>query len=202
MGRGSNEARLAFAVITAPRVAADRRRPARVRKTLVHVHALGSDRFEPVLAEASPLDALGVVHAIEVRLAERGHVGLKIELVKVELQTRGENKIIKLIKIVHLLASNSRIWIGSVSRWTDAVVTGILVLANRVSPAGALQRRALVDVWETISYFELTTIERKSIDEEKYTSKILSLRGRRTRVILIFENRLAEKIILYIKKKR
>lgn len=98
MGRGSNEARLAFAVITAPRVAADRRRPARVRKTLVHVHALGSDRFEPVLAEASPLDALGVVHAIEVRLAQGGHVGLKIELVKVELQTRGENKIIKLMK--------------------------------------------------------------------------------------------------------
>lgn len=98
MGRGSNEARLAFAVITAPRVAADRRRPARVRKTLVHVHALGSDRFEPVLAEASPLDALGVVHAIEVRLAEGGHVGLKIELVVVELQTRGENKIIKLMK--------------------------------------------------------------------------------------------------------
>lgn len=120
MGRGSNEARLAFAVITAPRVAADRRRPARVRKTLVHIHALGSDRFEPVLAEASPLDALGVVHTIEVRLAERGHVGL--------------------------LASDPRIWIGSVSRWTDAVVTGILVLANRVSPAGALQRRALVDV--------------------------------------------------------
>lgn len=78
MGRSSDETRLAFAVVTAPRVAADRCRPTGIRNTLVDVHALGSNRFEPVLAEASPLDALGVVHAIEVRLAERGHLGLEI----------------------------------------------------------------------------------------------------------------------------
>lgn len=71
---------------------------------------------------------------------------------------------IELIKsrAIHLFASDLRIGVGSVSRWTDAIVTRILVFANRVSPAGALQHRALVDVWETISY-EL----RKLIDEEK-----------------------------------
>lgn len=78
MGRGTNETRLAFAVITTPRVGADRCRPTRIRKTLVNVHALGSNGFESVLAEALLFDALGVVHAIEVRFAERGHLGLKV----------------------------------------------------------------------------------------------------------------------------
>lgn len=91
MGRCSNEAGFAFAVITAPRVAADRCGPTGVRKTLVHVHALGSNRFESVLAEASPLDALGVVHAIEVRFAERGHVGLKIGGKEIKSQREAED---------------------------------------------------------------------------------------------------------------
>lgn len=47
---------------------------------------------------------------------------------------------IELIKsrAIHLFASDLRIGVGSVSRWTDAIVTRILVFANRVSPAGAL----------------------------------------------------------------
>lgn len=49
-------------------------------------------------------------------------------------------------RIVYLFASDRRIGIGTVSRWADAIVTRILVFANRVSPAGALQRCALVDV--------------------------------------------------------
>lgn len=94
MGRSSDETRLAFAVVTAPRVAADRCRPTGIRNTLVDVHALGSNRFEPVLAEASPLNALGVVHAIEVRLAERGHLGLEIGAkTRVEKGREGDDRI-------------------------------------------------------------------------------------------------------------
>lgn len=66
MWRSSNEAGFAFAVITAPSVAANRCRSTRVRKTFVNVHTFGSNSLEPVLAEALTFDTLGVVHAVEV----------------------------------------------------------------------------------------------------------------------------------------
>lgn len=77
MRRSTNEPGLALAVVASSAVRADRRRPAGITETLVQVHALGADGFEAILAEALPFDALGIVDAIEIRLAERRNVGLR-----------------------------------------------------------------------------------------------------------------------------
>lgn len=66
MRRGTNETRFTLAVVTAPRVAADRSSSAGVGKTLVEVHALSTHSLEAVFTEALSLDALGVVRAVEV----------------------------------------------------------------------------------------------------------------------------------------
>lgn len=77
MGRSTDESGLAFAVVASSGVRADRRGSTGISETLVQIHAFGADRLEAVLAEALPLDALGIVDAIEIRLAEGRHVGLK-----------------------------------------------------------------------------------------------------------------------------
>lgn len=77
MRRGTGKSRLALAVVASSGVGADRRRPAGIGDALVHIHALGADGFEAILAEALALDALGIVDAIEIRFAERRDVGLR-----------------------------------------------------------------------------------------------------------------------------
>lgn len=83
----TNESRLALATIASPSVRADRRGSAGIFESeiraLVEIRALGTDGFETVLAEALSLDALGIVDAIEIRLAESRHVGLRTHTVDV-----------------------------------------------------------------------------------------------------------------------
>jgi len=76
--RVADESGQTLALETARRVAADGRRTARTggRLALVHVDAGRSLRSETVAAEAHLIDALGVVDAIEIRLAQRSNVNL------------------------------------------------------------------------------------------------------------------------------
>lgn len=64
-------------MVASPGICADRRRPAGISKALVQIHTLGTNGFEAIFAEALPFDALGIVDAIEIRLAERRNVGLR-----------------------------------------------------------------------------------------------------------------------------
>lgn len=48
--------------------------------------------------------------------------------------------------ISHLFTSDGRTGVGAVTRWTDASVSRIGVLANGVPSARALQRGAFVDI--------------------------------------------------------
>lgn len=77
MGRSANKSRLALAMVASSSICADRRWPTRISKALVQVHAFSTDGLKAVLAEALSFDALGIVHAIEIRFAEGRHVGLK-----------------------------------------------------------------------------------------------------------------------------
>jgi len=72
----TDESGLALAVITSSGIRANRRRSTGIVEAFVHIHALSAEGFEAVLAEALALDALGIVDAIEIRFAERSHVGL------------------------------------------------------------------------------------------------------------------------------
>lgn len=63
-------------MVTSSRVGTDRRRPARIRETLVEIRAFSTNSLETVLTEALIFDALRVVHAVEVRFAEGSHVNL------------------------------------------------------------------------------------------------------------------------------
>lgn len=77
MRRSTDKAGLALAVVASSGVRADRCRPAGISKALVQIRALGADGFEAILAETLALDAFGIVDAIEIRLAERGDIGLR-----------------------------------------------------------------------------------------------------------------------------
>lgn len=77
MGRSANKSRLALAMVASSGIRADRGWPTRIGKTLVQIHAFGTDGLEAILTEALSFDTLGIVHAIEIRLAEGRHVGLK-----------------------------------------------------------------------------------------------------------------------------
>lgn len=249
-------------------IRADRRRPAGISKALVQIHTLGTDGFEAILAEALPFDALGIVDAIKIRLAQRRDVGLRtaqqgrrftlfkfssrpktprhcirkwepvstVVAYLVDAQIRSTSRVkwsresvlwlykrrkecnfgkeingVKPVRVSYLLrttmsyifffsvnpvnhktvkdigdtaslftrrlsrdtsrvmdlvsrtrrllvlngtgllnyyliASDCRIGAGTIARWTDAIVAGIRVLANRVPAARILQSRALVDV--------------------------------------------------------
>lgn len=63
-------------MVTSSRVGTDRRWPAGIRETLVEVCAFSPNGLESVLTEALTLDALRVVHAVEVGLAKGSHVNL------------------------------------------------------------------------------------------------------------------------------
>ena len=67
MWRSTDEASLAVALEVTLRVRANGIRSAGVRRALVQVFANGANGFETVFAEALALDALCVVHAVEVR---------------------------------------------------------------------------------------------------------------------------------------
>lgn len=123
MGRSANKTRLAFAMVASSSVGADRRRSTRIGKALVEIHAFGTNGFETILAEALSLDALGIVDAIEIRFAESRHIGL--------------------------IARDCRAGAGTVPRRAEAIVTRLLVLANRISTTRILQSRTLVDVVTT-----------------------------------------------------
>lgn len=75
-GRSADESGLAFASIAAGQVGAHGARTARLLLALVDVDTGGADGFETVSAETLALHALGVVHAVEIAFAQRGHVHL------------------------------------------------------------------------------------------------------------------------------
>lgn len=98
-------------MITSPNVAANRRRPTGIGKTLVDVRTLSRNCFESILTETLSLDTFSVVHAVEVRFAEGGNVGLKDIIVR-----NGERRIKrrndKAIKIAVVTCSQATVGLG------------------------------------------------------------------------------------------
>lgn len=118
----SDEPGFAIAFVRPRNVLADRALSADVgiAAALVDIHADRSRCLESLLAEALAFDALGVVRAVEVAVAQNVDVGL--------------------------FAGDFGVGLGAISLGTNAIVTGRRILTDCVVPARFLHRRALVDV--------------------------------------------------------
>ena len=116
----SDESGLAFAFVASGRVSADRERTARVGGAFVDVDAGGSFGHESVATETLAVDTLGVVDAVKVALAQRGHV--------------------------HLFAGDFRCRLRLVADRTETVVSGDGVLTDGVLAARVAQYGTFVNV--------------------------------------------------------